>query len=66
MIYRRSDDTEDLIIVINPSGKELVCRVDTGDKTFKVLHSVNAETSFENGSLVIPPVSATIFSLVDA
>lgn len=58
LVYKRFDENEQFIIVINPSGEEQ--SVDIGTKNAKLVHFTNKPAELKDSTVVIPPVSASI------
>ena len=58
-IYKRRDGGQEIVIAINPSGREESCTFNL--KAQEVIYSIGGTATISGGMLHIPPCSATFF-----
>ena len=58
LVYLRAGKEETIVVALNPSGKEVSCRIEAPDAR-KVLYSHHGEASLQGGTLKMPAASAS-------
>ncbi len=62
LVYRRTGETESVLVLLNPSGKEASCPL-PGVQPGEEIYSYHGAASFCGGRAVLPPCSASFFLL---
>ena len=62
LVYKRTGETETIVIALNPSDKEVSCKIEERDGK-EVLYSNNGEAVLKNGTLTVPPASASFIKI---
>ena len=62
LVYKRTGETETIVIALNPSDQEVSCKIDEQDGK-EVLYSNNGEAVLKDGTLTVPPASASFIKI---
>ena len=60
-VYKRMGKEEDILVILNPSGEEAVCRIPV-QEAGEVIYENNGAASLKDGELRVPGASVTFFS----
>ena len=60
-VYKRIGKEEEILVVLNPSGKEASCRIPV-QEAGEVLYENHGAATLKNGELTVPAASVTFFS----
>ena len=62
LVYKRTGKEETIVIAVNPSGKEVTCRIDTEDGK-EIIYANNGEAVLKDGMLTVPAASASFIKI---
>ncbi|MBQ8515763.1 MAG: DUF3459 domain-containing protein [Ruminococcus sp.] len=62
LVYRRFDENEELLVVLNPSGTEVSCEIKAGDPA-EVLYQRGKAAVLTGGRLTAPAASASVLRM---
>ena len=62
LVYKRTGATETIIVALNPSDREVTCKIEAEDGK-EVLYSNNGEAVLKEGTLTVPPASASFIKI---
>ena len=62
LVYKRAGEKETIVIALNPSDKEVTCKVNVQDGE-EIIYSNNGEAVLKDGTLTVPPASASFIKI---
>lgn len=62
LVYKRTGETETIVVALNPSDKEVTCKINVQDGN-EVLYSNKGKAVLKDGTLTVPPASASFIKI---
>ena len=62
LVYKRNGETETIVIAINPSDREVTCKISAGDGE-EILYANHGEAVLKDGTLTVPPASVSFIKI---
>lgn len=62
LVYKRTGETEAILIAVNPSGQEVTCKIHEKDGE-AILYANHGEAVLKDGILTVPPASASFIKI---